>query len=153
MAFSNKDFSFKVGPSTLTSKKLGNMYTASLYGALASLLDSTPAEDLLDKRIGMYSYGSGLAASFFAIRVKGNTQEMREKMDLRKRLAKMEVRPCEEYIAALQVSPLTSCRVPFHPTSFFLLLSSEPPFGRLPLRSLHMPAALTLTNSLLSVES
>lgn len=108
MALSKDIFTAKVFPCTIASKKLGNMYTASLYGSLASLLDSTSSADLQGKRIAMYSYGSGLAASFFTIRVKGSTEEMQTKLDLKKRLEKMEVRPCEEYVEALQVGSAPS---------------------------------------------
>ncbi|GAA5940220.1 hydroxymethylglutaryl-CoA synthase [Sporobolomyces koalae] len=101
-ALSAADFKAKVGPSTLTSKKLGNMYTASLYGAFASLLYSVDSEQLQDKRIAMYSYGSGLAATFFSIKVKGSTQEIQKQLNLNERLAKNQVRSCEEYIKALE---------------------------------------------------
>lgn len=103
-------FKAKTGPATLASKKLGNMYTASLYGALASLIDSTPSDVLQGKRVAMYSYGSGLAATFFSLRVRGSTKEMAEKMDLQARVAKIEVRPCQEYVDALKVRrlPLSS---------------------------------------------
>lgn len=96
-------FKAKTGPATLASKKLGNMYTASLYGALASLLDSTPSAELAGKRIAMYSYGSGLAATFFSLRVRGSTEEMQTKMNLKARMEKMVVRPCQEYVDALKV--------------------------------------------------
>ena len=43
----------------------GNSYTASLFMALASLLD-TSADDLTNKRIGLFSYGSGCMAAFFS---------------------------------------------------------------------------------------
>jgi hydroxymethylglutaryl-CoA synthase len=46
-------------------RMIGNSYTASLYIGLASLLDSVP-EDLADKRIGFYSYGSGCVAEYFS---------------------------------------------------------------------------------------
>lgn len=46
-------------------RQIGNSYTASLYVGLASLLDMVP-DDLASKRIGFYSYGSGLAAEFFS---------------------------------------------------------------------------------------
>jgi hydroxymethylglutaryl-CoA synthase len=51
----------------------------------------------------MYAFGSGCAASFYALRVVGSTKEMAQKMDLKARLAAMEVRPCEEYVTALKV--------------------------------------------------
>ncbi|GAA6051380.1 hypothetical protein JCM3770_004511 [Rhodotorula araucariae] len=100
------EFKAKVGPATLTSKKLGNMYTGSLYGALASLLDSVDSQTLQGKRVAMYSYGSGLAASFFSLRVKGDTSEMHDKLQLKQRLEKNQVRSCEEFVEALQVRSL-----------------------------------------------
>ena len=47
------------------SRKTGNCYTASLYEGLACLLDRT-CEDLADKRIGLFSYGSGCMGEFFS---------------------------------------------------------------------------------------
>lgn len=46
-------------------RKIGNSYTASLYVGLASLLDLAN-EDLTNKRIGFYSYGSGCVAEYFS---------------------------------------------------------------------------------------
>lgn len=46
-------------------RNTGNGYTASLYIALASLLDSAP-ENLSHKRVGFYSYGSGCVAEYFS---------------------------------------------------------------------------------------
>jgi len=46
-------------------RRIGNSYTASLYIGLASLLDLAQ-EDLTDKRIGFYSYGSGCVAEYFS---------------------------------------------------------------------------------------
>ncbi|KDE07083.1 hydroxymethylglutaryl-CoA synthase [Microbotryum lychnidis-dioicae p1A1 Lamole] len=103
MAVSKEPFAAKTGPCMLTSKKIGNMYTASLYGALASLLDTVSSETLQGKRIGMYSYGSGLAASFFSLKVKGSTEQMQKQLGLQQRLAKTEVRSCQEYLDALQL--------------------------------------------------
>ena len=101
IAASKDAFTAKVLPSTLTSKKLGNMYAGSLYGALASLLSTTDSATLQGKRVGLYSYGSGLAASFFSLRVTGDTSEIQKQLDLKNRLDQVEVRPCSEYIQAL----------------------------------------------------
>lgn len=43
---------------------VGNTYTASMYLALAALLDN--GGDLTDRTIGFFSYGSGSVAEFFA---------------------------------------------------------------------------------------
>lgn len=103
VTLSAADFKAKVGPSTLTSRKLGNMYSASLYGALASLLDTAEPAALQGKRIAMYSYGSGLAASFFTLRVKGDTSEIHQRLKLKEQLEQNQVRSCEEFVAALKV--------------------------------------------------
>ncbi len=47
------------------SREIGNCYTASLYLALASLLDHQ-RDHASGKRIGFYSYGSGCVAEFFS---------------------------------------------------------------------------------------
>ncbi|WP_327000754.1 hydroxymethylglutaryl-CoA synthase [Dactylosporangium sp. NBC_01737] len=49
---------------TTYNQVIGNSYTASIYVALASLLDH--AEDLTGEAIGFLSYGSGSVAEFFA---------------------------------------------------------------------------------------
>ncbi|MFD4374837.1 hydroxymethylglutaryl-CoA synthase [Streptomyces sp. NPDC058486] len=46
---------------------IGNSYTASMYLALASLLDHAP--DLTGHHIGLFSYGSGSVAEFFGATV------------------------------------------------------------------------------------
>ena len=59
----------------------------------------------------MFSYGSGCAASFFALRVAGSTKEMADKMQLKERLKSMKVVPCTEYVSAMKVSPVIQPRV------------------------------------------
>lgn len=54
-----------VANSFLYSRMLGNSYTASLFIGLASTLENTD-EDLTNKRIGFFSYGSGCVAEFFS---------------------------------------------------------------------------------------
>jgi hydroxymethylglutaryl-CoA synthase len=96
-------FDKSVEPSMACARRCGNMYTASLYGGLASLLASVPAAELKGKRITMFAYGSGLASSFYAIRVKGDTSAIAKKMDLLARLGSMKVVPCQDYVDALKL--------------------------------------------------
>ena len=100
---SKSSFTQKTDPGMACSKRLGNMYTASLYGCLASLLSTVEPASLLDKRVSLFSFGSGCASSFFTLRVKGDTSDIREKMDLTNRLANMKVVPPEEFVQALHV--------------------------------------------------
>jgi hydroxymethylglutaryl-CoA synthase len=101
---SKPTFAKKVEPSMHCSKRCGNMYTASLYGCLASLLSAVEPAELKNKRVSMFAFGSGYASSFFTLRIKGDTSEIREKMDLLNRLKSMKVVPCQEYVDALTVS-------------------------------------------------
>ncbi|KAI8456985.1 hydroxymethylglutaryl-coenzyme A synthase C-terminal domain-containing protein, partial [Phakopsora pachyrhizi] len=73
MKLSSEIYKQKVEPTTQCMKRLGNMYKASLYEGLAYFIDSEGSKDGLGgKRIGMFSYKSGLAPSFFEIEVKGS---------------------------------------------------------------------------------
>jgi hydroxymethylglutaryl-CoA synthase len=96
-------FASTVEPSMHCARRCGNMYTASLYGGLASLVSAIAPADLKGKRISLFAYGSGCASSFFAIRVKGDTTEIRRKLDLLNRLAAMTVVPCQDYVDALHL--------------------------------------------------
>ncbi|XP_033637166.1 hydroxymethylglutaryl-CoA synthase 1-like [Asterias rubens] len=73
MNCSKEMFAAKTKPSTLVANQVGNMYTPSLYGGLVSFLASCNLAELPGKRIGLFSYGSGLAASLFSLQVKGDT--------------------------------------------------------------------------------
>ncbi|KAH8961427.1 hypothetical protein BDL97_05G049800 [Sphagnum fallax] len=85
-----KQYDSKVAPSTLLPKELGNMYCASLYAGLATLLH-TKTEILDGKRLLMFSYGSGLASSLFSFKVcQGRTpysvSQIAEKMSIAEKL-------------------------------------------------------------------
>jgi hydroxymethylglutaryl-CoA synthase len=97
-------FAEKVDPAMACSRRLGNMYTASLYGCLASLLSNVGPSTLKGKRFSLFAFGSGCAASFFTARVKGDTTDIREKLDLINRLAQMMVVPPQGFVDALLVS-------------------------------------------------
>ncbi|NMO21274.1 hydroxymethylglutaryl-CoA synthase [Pyxidicoccus fallax] len=62
-----------VGSSLVLPSQVGNIYTGSMYMALASLL-STSREDLTGRRVGLFSYGSGSCAEFFSGVVRPEAQ-------------------------------------------------------------------------------
>lgn len=99
---SKPGYKSRVWPGTACMRRLGNCYTASLYACLASLVDDQGA-NLVGKRVAMFSYGSGLAASFFAIHVKSDPSAIKEKLDLQNRFAQMKVCPPQEFNEALDV--------------------------------------------------
>ncbi|KAI0377034.1 hydroxymethylglutaryl-CoA synthase [Hypomontagnella monticulosa] len=99
MGLTKKRFSERVSPAVQVSTNCGNMYTASLYGGLASILAYVDSATLQGKRIGLFSYGSGLASSFFSLRVKGSTEEMAKVLDIPNKLASRRAVPPETYEA------------------------------------------------------
>jgi hydroxymethylglutaryl-CoA synthase len=56
----------QVETSLIYSHDVGNCYTASLYLCVSSLLENNLTDDLSNKRIGMYSYGSGCSGEYFS---------------------------------------------------------------------------------------
>ncbi|MBU8854949.1 hydroxymethylglutaryl-CoA synthase family protein [Bacillus sp. FJAT-26377] len=58
------DFENRVFPSLDYSMQVGNLYSASLYMALVSLINNTNIETT--KRVGLFSYGSGCSSEFFS---------------------------------------------------------------------------------------
>ncbi len=67
-AEADASYATEVAPSLRIPSQVGNIYTGSLYLALASLLDAEAAA-LEGRRIGLFSYGSGCTAEYFAGRV------------------------------------------------------------------------------------
>ncbi|KAE8345451.1 hypothetical protein BDV24DRAFT_178221 [Aspergillus arachidicola] len=86
MGLTKDKFSERVQPSLTAPAYCGNMYTASIYSGLVSLLSNVPSEKLQNKRVGMFSYGGGLASTMFSLQVKGDITEMAQKIRLRDRL-------------------------------------------------------------------
>lgn len=86
MALSKKSFQARVQPSIQVPTMCGNMYCASIYGSLCSLLSNVGSEKLKGTRLGFFSYGSGLASSFFSAKVVGDVSTMVENLQLQERL-------------------------------------------------------------------
>lgn len=103
ITLAGSDFKTRVTASMSLAKRCGNMYTASLYGGLASVLANVDPAELKGKRISMFAYGSGCASSFYAIRVRGDISDIQEKVDLHRRLQSMKVVPCQDYVDALKL--------------------------------------------------
>jgi hydroxymethylglutaryl-CoA synthase len=88
----------EVGPSLRLPAQVGNIYTGSLYLALASLLHYEAAA-LDGRRIGLFSYGSGCAAEFFAGRVVPGAGRFAAALDLAGPLADRRRYSVAEYEA------------------------------------------------------
>ena len=91
MALSQERFKQRVEPSIYIPTQCGNMYCGSLYSGLCSLLSLVQSHQLQGKRIGMFSYGSGLVSTLFSLRVVGSTDNIRAQLDLMKRLGERRI--------------------------------------------------------------
>ncbi|KAI1908151.1 3-hydroxy-3-methylglutaryl coenzyme A synthase [Ophidiomyces ophidiicola] len=97
MALTKKRFAERVQPAIQVATMCGNMYCASVYSGLVSLLCNVGFDPALPKRVGIFSYGSGLASSMFSAKIVGDVSNIVEKLDLQKRLDARRVVAPEVY--------------------------------------------------------
>jgi hydroxymethylglutaryl-CoA synthase len=86
MGLTKERFNERVYPGTFASRLVGNMYTASVFSSLASILTEIPSHKLMGQRVGVFSYGSGLASSFYSVRIVEDTSSFSTSMNLKQRL-------------------------------------------------------------------
>ncbi|XP_063982234.1 hydroxymethylglutaryl-CoA synthase 1 [Diachasmimorpha longicaudata] len=121
MERSLKDFTEKTKPSLFIANLVGNMYTPSVYSGLVSLLISKGIQELVGMRVGVFSYGSGLASSMYSITVRGGDGEEGLKRLLNALggvRGELEGRRCvepEEYTRVLDVRERNCHTVPYQP--------------------------------------
>ncbi len=68
-------FNKQVFAGMIYNRAIGNSYTASLFISLCSLLDYNK-DDLSNRRVGLFSYGSGCVAEFFTGIIQPNYQDV-----------------------------------------------------------------------------
>lgn len=90
-----------VAPSLELPAEVGNIYTGSLYLALTSLL-ATSAGALDGKQVGLFSYGSGSCAEFFAGTVTAGAQARVRALGLPALLARRRSVTLAEYEAVMR---------------------------------------------------
>lgn len=67
-AIYNETYSEKIEPALVGAQEVGNIYTGSVYMCLTGLLEGKGRE-LINKNIGVFSYGSGCGAEFLVAHV------------------------------------------------------------------------------------
>ncbi|KAF2124524.1 hydroxymethylglutaryl-CoA synthase [Dothidotthia symphoricarpi CBS 119687] len=97
IGLSKERFAARIAPCIEAPSRCGNMYTASLYCSLISVLSCVGSEGLQGKTIGMFSYGSGIASTLFTLQVVGDVSGIVEKIDLAGRLQERHVANPREY--------------------------------------------------------
>eukprot|EP01121_Diplochlamys_sp_Union-15-3_P013148 TRINITY_DN4045_c0_g1_i1.p1 TRINITY_DN4045_c0_g1~~TRINITY_DN4045_c0_g1_i1.p1 ORF type:complete len:471 (-),score=68.09 TRINITY_DN4045_c0_g1_i1:119-1480(-) len=92
----------KVNASTILPRQLGNNYCGSVYSGLQSLI-SFAEDDLIGKRIVLFSYGSGLTASMFSFIVRDSVKHFAEKVNLAGKLSsRIFVKP-SDFVKTLEL--------------------------------------------------
>lgn len=105
----------RVAPSLIIPTNTGNMYTASVYAALSSLLYNVGSDALQGKRIGLFSYGSGLASSMFSCRVVADIKPILAVLDVDNKLKSRKTTSPEDYEAALALRESAHLQKNFQP--------------------------------------
>lgn len=105
----------RVAPSLTVPTNTGNMYTGSVYAALASLLFYVGNDKLQGKRIGIFSYGSGLAASLYSLQVKGDLSRIISVINCGEKLAKRQTLAPEQYEQAIALREAAHLKKDFEP--------------------------------------
>lgn len=91
MALAKKRFAKRVQPGIMLPTMCGNMYCASVYSSLCGLITNVPDQELLGKKIAIFSFGSGLASSLFSLKVRGSVKDIVDKMDVIARLESRKI--------------------------------------------------------------
>ncbi|XP_033217917.1 hydroxymethylglutaryl-CoA synthase 1 [Belonocnema kinseyi] len=107
LAASKGDFEEKTKPSLLIANQVGNMYTPSVYSGLVSLLISKPIDALAGSKVGVFSYGSGLASSMYSISISRDVSRDSELVKIMTNLERVK----RELEAREQLSPAEYTRI------------------------------------------
>lgn len=84
---SKSDFIQKTEPSLFLANQVGNMYTASVYSGLVSLLISKPINELAGNKVAVFSYGSGLCSSMYSLTI---TKDVKNESSLMKIISSLD---------------------------------------------------------------
>jgi len=122
MAHSLQMFESKTKAGLKIATNVGNMYTPSLYGGLVSYMISESIETLAGQHIALFSYGSGMASSFFSLRISSNYEkssalfqfsqviaDVQDRLDSRQKVAP------EEFVKTLSLREKAIDSAPFAP--------------------------------------
>lgn len=112
-------FEAKTKKSLFVVSETGNMYTPSLYSGLVSFLVSGNASELAGKRLGLFSYGSGLASTMYSITVTKDEAALAPVLErlshIKPDLARREAVPPEQFEKLLEARAASHHKAPYEP--------------------------------------
>jgi polyketide biosynthesis 3-hydroxy-3-methylglutaryl-CoA synthase-like enzyme PksG len=97
-----KDFAARVEPSLMYCKKVGNIYSGTIFLALCGLLDTSSQSRRV--RIGMFSYGSGCCSEFYSGLADNSARETLANKKIDEHLRSRTELGRDEYDAALRLN-------------------------------------------------
>mmetsp|Transcript_32268 Transcript_32268/g.126275 ORF Transcript_32268/g.126275 Transcript_32268/m.126275 type:complete len:313 (+) Transcript_32268:607-1545(+) len=103
-----------VEPGDWLAKRIGNAYTASLWSSLAAILEEK-GDELVGKRILMFSYGSGLASSMFIVRVASPIGKLSSSLFIKDRLDARRIVDPEHFTDVLERKEKKYCTFSVEP--------------------------------------
>lgn len=107
----------RVQPALQVPTNTGNMYTASAWASLSSLLYYVGSEKLQNKRIGVFSYGSGLASTLLSVVVKGDISQITKNLNFDHQLGEgRTIKSPSEYLKAIELREAAHLKKSFTPT-------------------------------------
>lgn len=80
------DFNQRVSPSLMYCKEVGNVYSATVFFALCGLIDHADVEG--DRRVGIFSYGSGCSSEFYSGVISNRSQDKLKSLNIHTQLQK-----------------------------------------------------------------
>ncbi|MBN2532035.1 MAG: hydroxymethylglutaryl-CoA synthase family protein [Spirochaetales bacterium] len=89
------DFQKRVEPSLKYCVLVGNIYSATVYMAVCSLVDTVELDNY--NRIGIFSYGSGCSSEFYSGLISPRSKEVLRKMKIAEHLGSRYELDFEEY--------------------------------------------------------
>ncbi|PJF18275.1 hypothetical protein PSACC_01953, isoform A [Paramicrosporidium saccamoebae] len=122
---SKESFATKTAITKLLPGQLGNSYCACLFSGLFSLICQLKDTDCVGRRIGMFSYGSGLAATMFSLKVVAPMTNVTPPVDeIKTILSKRQEVSAAEFEAILNEREANYCRKGWSPQSSTEVLRS-----------------------------
>lgn len=107
----------RVTPALKVATNTGNMYTASCWSSLASVLYFVGNDALQGKKISVFSYGSGLASTFLSLNVVGDVSAITKVLDLDYKLGEGRTqRTPQEYVEAIELREKAHLQKNFKPS-------------------------------------
>ena len=107
----------RVQPALTVATNTGNMYTASCWVGLSSLLYYVGSEAVQGKRIGIFSYGSGLASTLLSVKVVDDISYITKKLDFDHKLGEgRTIQPPQKYLEAIELREKAHLQKLFTPT-------------------------------------